>query len=262
MKSDRYFRDPEQTQRALARYAQLVGGKGEKAWSIAESKLDLYRQAAIAFDDDAEDGLRRSTHEGIFEHLRRWYGVGRNGRLWDASTAFDALISCQRASRGGSLTLLGLDDEGNQQAVIGCLERMRELKQIRSGAYPIMAVSKNLHFFNPKLFVIYDNDIVLKKVYRVFREDWNACYDGIIVRIPDDGITFYLAYLLWAGRMISSAYGSFMGDFADWFIAAVENERNDAASYRGELQSYFAAAFEFVVIGAAHLEADSGTCGM
>jgi len=119
MKADHYFRDCELTRRALARYAQLVGGKGEKAWSIAESKLDLYRQAALAFGADTDDHVRRSTHEGIFEHLRRWYGVGRNGKLWEAGTAFDVLMnSCQPVSRSSGLTLAGMDDESSQQAVV------------------------------------------------------------------------------------------------------------------------------------------------
>jgi len=30
-----------------------------------------------------------------------------------------------------------------------------------------MAVSKTLHFFNPRLFAIYDNDIVLKNLAKV-----------------------------------------------------------------------------------------------
>jgi len=121
-----------------------------------------------------------------------------------------------------------------------------------------MAISKNLHFFNPKLFVIYDNDVVLKKVYRAFREDWNASYDGITVSIADDGIAFYLAYLVWGCRMVGGAHGVFMNDFADWFIASAENERDDAALDREALRSYFAAAFEFVVIGASYLEGSGG----
>src|SRR5207253_1492757 len=105
--------------------------------------LDLYRHAAIAFGGSADEFTRRARHETIFQHLRRWWGVGRNGRLWDAATAFDVLKNeCQQASRTNGLTLTLLENRSNQQAVVECLESMRGLKKLRSGNYPIMAVSK------------------------------------------------------------------------------------------------------------------------
>jgi hypothetical protein len=261
MKAERYFQDPKMTRKALARYARLVAGKGEKAWSIAESKLGLYRHAAIAFSGTGDESARRSRHETLFGHLRSWWGVGRNGLLWDAAKVFDVLTNeCQAGSRSNGLRLTALENRSNQQAVVQCLKNIRGLKQLRSGQYPIMAVSKNLHFFNPRLFVIYDNDIVLKKVYRVFGEDWNSCYDRISVNTDDKGIAFYLAYLLWGGQVTGNAYPTFMDEFAGWFIAAVRSEGEDAEAYRNELRSFFATAFEFVVIGATYLERGSKSC--
>lgn len=261
MNSERFFTEPEMMRKALARYAQLVGGKGEKAWSISESKLGLYRHAATAFAGTTDECTRRSSHETVYEHLRRWWGVGRNGTLWDAATIFGVLTNQgQPCSRSAGLTLPSLEDRASQKAVIECLESMKWLKQLRSGRYPIMAVSKNLHFFNPRLFVIYDNDIVLKKVYRVFRSDWNSCYARIGVDSDDAGIDFYLAYLLWGGHMIRNAYVNFMDDFADWFIKAVMQEGDNAEDFHDELRVSFATAFEFIVIGAAHLERASVPC--
>jgi hypothetical protein len=261
MTSEIYFQNPEMTRKALARYARLVGGKGEKSWSIAESKLGLYRHAATAFTGTASESTRRSSHGILFGHLRSWWGLGRNGTLWDASTAFDVQINeCEPCFRRNGLTLTSLEDKSNQQAVVECLENMRGVKQLRSGSYPIMALSKNLHFYNPRLFAIYDNDIVLKKVYRIFRADWNSCYRGIVVNSDDEGIAFYLAYLLWGGQMIREAYASFMDDFADWFIEAVRIGGDRAEDFRDELRLSLATAFEFVVIGAAHLERTSKSC--
>ena len=170
------------------------------------------------------------------------------------------MTECKPCSRRNGLTLASLEARSNQQAVVECLESMKGLKQLRSGSYPIMAVSKNLHFFNPRLFAIYDNDIVLKKVYRVFRTDWNSCYDEISVKTHDEGIAFYLAYLLWGGHLIRKAYASFMDDFADWFIETVRTEGEQAEDFRDQLRLSLAVAFEFVMIGAAHLERAGNPC--
>jgi len=136
---------------------------------------------------------------------------------------------------------------------------MRGLKWLRSRKFPIMAVEKTLHFFNPRLFAIYDNDIVLKKVYRVFKSDWDSCYDKIGADVTDKGIEFYLAYLLWGGSMIRSAYPTLMEDFAAWFIETVSKERN-AEDFRDELRASYATAFEFITIGAAYLESAGVPC--
>jgi hypothetical protein len=259
MRSEPYFQDPKVTRAALQRYAHFASVKGEKAWSIAESKLDLYRSAVIAFGR-VDQSTRKSRHETVFRHLRSWYGVGRNGMLCDASTVFSVLTNgCQSCSRSSGVTLTSLAEKSNQQAVVDCLKSMRGLKRLRSGTFPIMAVSKTLHFFNPRLFTIYDNHIVLKKVYRVFRTDWDSCYDKIGADVNDDWIKFYLAYLLWGGSMIRSAYPTLMENFAAWFIETVSKQRN-AEDFRDELRVSYATAFEFIIIGAAYLEAAGVSC--
>jgi hypothetical protein len=45
-----------------------------------------------------------------------------------------------------------------------------------------------------------------------------------------------------------------MEDFAAWFIETVSKKRN-AEDFRGELRLSYATAFEFIIIGAAYLEA-------
>jgi hypothetical protein len=260
MRSEPYFQDPKRTRAALARYAHFASAKGEKAWSIAESKLDLYRDAVIAYASHADESTRKSSHEAVFGRLRSWWGVGRNGMLWDAATVLSVLTDkCQPCSRSNGLTLRSLESTPNQQAVVECMDRMRGLKKLRSSKFPIMAVSKTLHFFNPRLFVIYDNDIVLNKVYRVFRSDWKSCRDRIGADVHDEGIAFYLAYLLWGSYMICNAHPTLMEDFAAWFIETVSKERN-AEDFRDELRVSYATAFEFIIIGASYREAAGVPC--
>jgi len=254
MKSARYFENSRMTRKALAAYARFANGRGEKAWSIAQSKLKLYRDALIAFAGTANDGTKRASHEKIFGQLRSSWGLGRNGtELWQAAIVFDVLTNhCHPCSRSSRLTLATLEDEPDQKVVLGCLKSMRGLKKLRSGNYPVMAVSKNLHFFNPRLFVIYDNDVILGRVYRVFKEDWIACYRRFRPT-ADEWLNFYVAYLLWASHMVRKSHERLMEDFADWFIQTVSDEA-DAQDFRNELRLSYATAFEFIVIGAAQLE--------
>jgi hypothetical protein len=51
-----------------------------------------------------------------------------------------------------------------------------------------------------------------------------------------------------------------MEDFADWFIETVAEGGEDAESFRDELRMSFGTAFEFVVIGATHLEGVTIPC--
>jgi len=87
-----------------------------------------------------------------------------------------------------------------------------------------------------------------------FRSDWNSCYNKIGADVNDKEIKFYLAYLLWGSSMIRSAYPTLMEDFAAWFIETVSKERK-ADAFRDELRVSYATAFEFIIIGAAYLEA-------
>ncbi len=258
MKSASYFTNPEMTREALRKYAALTQKWG---WPIGESKLDLYRHGVVAFGGTADEATRRQSHQEISGHLRSYWGVGRKGTLWDARTTFDVLNSrCGACSCTSGLTLLTLGDEPSQRAVLDCLESVRGLKRLGSGSYPVMAVSKNLHFFNQRLWVIYDNEIVVKKVYRAFRRDWNSLYGDLAVDTGDEGIDFYLAYLLWASRSIRTGYRRLMDDFAEWFIGAVRDEGGKADDFRDELRLSYATAFEFIAIGAAHLEGAGVPC--
>lgn len=173
MRSERYFQQPHLTQQALARYAEL---SAEWGWPIGESKLALYRHAAIAFGGRADETTRRASHGVVSEHLRGYWQVGRRGTLWDASATFDVLAGeCGACARDSGVSLLTVAGEPEQRAVLECLESLRGLKALASGRYPVMAVSKNLHFFHPGLFPIYDTAVVVRKVYRgLASRGWNT----------------------------------------------------------------------------------------
>lgn len=259
MKISPYFEETKQLT-ALNRYAEFTTARN-RDWSIGESKLDMYRLAKRAFDGKSEENCRRGEFDKIYGNLKSWWRISRNGNLASAEMTF-ALLSkeCLDCSRSKGLTLMNLREASSQQIVVDCLREVRELKKLKSGAFPVMAVSKFLHFFNPKLFVIWDREIIYGEVYPVFRQDWNAAYRDIKVGTDDEWMKFYLAYLLWAGKSVQECSQKSMQCFSNWFVDIVSSGR-DAEDFRRELQTYYATAFEFVAIGAAYLEKNNGKPG-
>ncbi len=241
----------------MDRYALFTTTK-KRDWSISE-KLDLYRAAVQAFDSAADERSRRRHFDRIYRDLKRWWGIARNGSLAAPETIFALLTDeCGACSRISGMTLMDVQNRCNQAAVVECLRKVRVFKKLKSDDYPVMAVSKFLHFFNPRLFVIWDRAVVLEKVYGVFRRDWDSSYRDIKVPTDDNWMKFYLAYLLWAGKAIH-AHG-LMDGFATWFVEAVSSEP-EAEDFRQELKHYYATAFEFIAIGSALLENKGNGCG-
>jgi len=234
---------------ALDRYAVFTASK-RRGWSIRESKYNLYQVAKQTFGVGVGENVRRQHFGTIYDNLRGWWRIGRNGSLLSPSEVFDLLMTdeCEACSRSSSISVATLPNTSSQTAIVNCLRRVRGLKKLKS-EYPVMAVSKFLHFFNPNLFVIWDREVILGKVYRVFRDDWDAAYKDIKVETDDKMMRFYPAYLLWAARAIAEGGCQLIEDFATWFAKTAE-----APDCRQEMTSYYATAFEFIVIGATLLE--------
>jgi hypothetical protein len=61
-----------------------------------------------------------------------------------------------------------------------------------------MAVSKFIHFYNPSLFPIYDNEVVEYKVFARFRTDYREFCDGAGLDSSANGADFLRNYVCWA----------------------------------------------------------------
>ncbi len=135
---------------------------------------------------------------------------------------------------------------------------MRAIKQNKH--YPLMTVSKFLHFYNPELFPIYDNAVIWDKVFRRFRDDFrDFCLAAKIsyeIAMNDDTGKFLHYYTLWASSLLSAAHAGFMEVFADWLD---KDPRTRLPEWRFDPRTLYATAFEFTVIGA---EAESQITGM
>jgi hypothetical protein len=116
-----------------------------------------------------------------------------------------------------------------------------------------MAMSKYLHFFNPMLFPIYDNEWVRKKVLNVFAADWDRvenCSVSSSARVQT-----YARYLMLAHNCMSGAAQNAMQIFVEWLSRNSETTRG-GSELAPAIHRFYAAVFEFVAIGAALLELD------
>jgi hypothetical protein len=134
------------------------------------------------------------------------------------------------------------------------LETMQDIK--RNQGYPIMIVSKFLHFYNPALFPIYDTGVIYNKVLKGYwRSDFrDFCTDKGLrygVFMERDTIDFLPAYMLWASSLLSAAHGSFMQVFTDWLA---EQPVADLSRRKFDATTLYARAFEYTAVGAAKAE--------
>jgi hypothetical protein len=247
-----FFRDPFY-ERALAKYAEVAKTRN---WQI-RNKLQMYQWAKEAFGSDLSDDRKRAVFNNIYNNFRSYWQVFRNARggYWSADETFDALSrDCRVVSRQSGVNLLTLTADSEQsRALVACLDSLRNLK--RTQGYPCMPVAKFTHFFNPMLFPIYDYEVIWKRVLDgVFRSDyreWCAAH-GTHSRADMDSARLNLNYTLMAADMIRRADGEFMDFFARWFCQQAAGEP-DGHRVLDDMKSYYATAFEFVAIGAAHL---------
>ncbi len=155
------------------------------------------------------------------------------------------------------MSLASLTEEDMQARIIPCLRRVKDLKKLRSGEPAVMTFSKFLHFFNPKLFPIYDNAVVRNRVFIAFHEDWMGFCSRSGLDPETTGVDLYANYMRWAAELLAGADSRLADTFAAWFSSRIESSE-DSLDVFGELRVYQATAFEFIAIGAALLEEDKG----
>jgi hypothetical protein len=122
-----------------------------------------------------------------------------------------------------------------------------------------------LHFFNAKLFPIYDTRVVSNEVLgRAFASDWNEFYSDFqptAMRLfqakwgstETKGLQDPTTYIAWANSLIRQRHASLMDDFSQWFMATVGASQAER-SLLPQITEYYATAFEFMAIGATYLE--------
>jgi hypothetical protein len=248
------FLHPERIRKHLESYRRITQSKG-RGWWLSE-KVRLYALAEQAFDPDRAD---LDAFAEIHRTLRGYWQVFRNGTGWTPRRALRVLMSppCQTCSRT-RLDLPTLGQTRDVAALWACLAAFSGIKTLPRGNVSPMAVSKFFHFFNPRLFPIFDRAFVRNRVFPLCRplideSKWRWRDQTAPLECDsryERGLGEYLHYVLWAadsfGGMDTAAL---MSVFTSQFSAMLEAEGRDTSPPSG-LETYFAAAFEFVVIGA------------
>ena len=234
--------------RALDAYSRSAA----PAWSVA-AKLKLYDLSRCAFPSNGTHDERTfSAFETIYDELRRCWQVFRssvNASPWPAKTVYRMLRDeFAGFSRCQPVTLPTFNTSPQSGFLLPRLAAMRGIKS--NANYPDMTVSKFLHFYNPKLFPIYDTDVVCNKVFKRFK----VCYQQVestanAMSAGGDGV-FLLNYIRWASSLMKGAHPGFMLEFVSWVESEVPPRQFEAIG-RQTVSELYATAFEFTAIGAA-----------
>jgi hypothetical protein len=236
---------------ALDRYVQFAGSAG---WSIPH-KVELYEAGGIAGDPTISDAERRAAFRTIHGNLASSWQVFRPvgaSRCWSSDQIFDRLVASD-SSLARAKGMRASDVPRGSRDLVGALERLRPLKP--GNHYPTMAVSKFAHFANPRLVPIYDEAIVWKVAFAEYKPVFDAyCYS--VALDPDAwGARFLECYVAWAGSCVKRD-PALLPTFAAWMRETVGTL---PARVDREIETYEAAAFEMIFIGAAYLAQDRRT---
>jgi len=243
-----YFETDLQQRRALDAVAQ-------KRWLDPGGNLDLYEASKCAFDPSSSAVEAFRAFERIYKELAgpSWQVFRPRSPerdCWPPRQIFETIRrEFSEFPWGSPVNLLTFPKSGARPRLESCLAKMQGIKPKKG--YPHMTVSKFLHFYNPGLFPIYDNEAIWEGVFKRFRNEFRGfCRSARIPydrAINDDTATFLLYYMDWASFLLSAAHEAFMPVFVDWLdtqpAAGLRQRRFDPATL-------YATAFEFTAIGA------------
>jgi len=171
MRLCRYFETQDGQKRALEACRNFLSAKD---WAV-EDRLKLYDASRHAFNSAVQPGDALKWFRQIYDDLVRpapagGWGIARNasGPLWSAEKAFQMIKAEFSGFRwGGHLPLPNFHNSSTKGALLASLEKMRSFKPVAK--WPVMPVSKVLHFYNPELFPVYDNEVIWNKVLKRFK---------------------------------------------------------------------------------------------
>ncbi len=243
---------PEGQRSALEEYGRFAGVKG---WTIGE-KMEMYKASREAFDPSVPyEQAFKTFREKIYKKLSQWqwYRPYSLGECWDPQKIFQTTrTEFAQFAWGGPIVLSNFMGSSKLEALVASLLTMREIKP--NTDYPTMAVSKFLHPYNPALFLIYDTDVIWKKVLATcFRTEFDqfCSMSSLPYSATKDSAELLRSYMCWAGSLVASA-PNFMDIFADWLGKQPGGEASKTKR-KFEASSLYSTAFEFTIIGAAKL---------
>ena len=208
-------------------------------------QLEMYEAASGAFRGNGNLAGFGTVYAG----LKKWK-VGRAGTLLSPETILDRYRNLSlelRTKRLSSLT------PADWPLVWDALRQLKDIKQTKKGEPRVMAVSKFLHFWNPRLFVICDQQEVEGFVFghhwlRAQLESMAvARHVGETVVARESGLGQYLKLMALASEFVRSNPG-----ILPEFARTVRTFARGAA-VPPDIETYEATAVEWCLIGLAEM---------
>ena len=214
----------------------------------------MYEAFALITDPSNADYPR--FEKDVYGMLKSYWQVFRPhdvAECWPPDKIFHTILrEFSEFAWHGPVTLANFLNHDQQPLLHPRLSKMKTLKPNKG--YPIMAVSKFLHFYNPGLFPIYDDAVIWRLVLeKRFNRDFRRFHAERSLRYEtDDTVEWLVNYISFASWMLSSAaHPEFMRVFAEWLSVQPRCQ-----GVGGKLigTGLYAMAFEYTIIGAAAAE--------
>lgn len=206
-------------------------------WKL-DDKVRLYEWAKDAFKQNVALQQREEKFKLVYGDLKSWQ-VFRNGQQYLSCQELFSLLNTDTCLACSTERVTLLDWENNSLSIAECIEKVKNIKINRSGKYSVMALSKFLHFFNPKLFPIFDHEYIGKKVLHNKHLDTASDYLKFMGSIA----TLF--------RETENNLQDRMRYFQEWFYQKWSQEPNRrVVALRLEyLSEYYPLLFDFISIG-------------
>jgi len=208
-------------------------------------QLRMYVAAARAFGESGQ----LEHFEDVYQGLKKWK-VGRAGVLLPCKTVFERLTGLDPRLQKQRLSALAPAD---WPMVWDALCRLKDVKQTKKGEPRVMAVSKFLHFWNPRLFVICDQEEVEGFVFghhwlKTQCEGVNvARHVGEAAVAREPSLEGYLKVLALASEFVK-ANPHILPEFA-WTVRSLVG----GAAVPADIETYEATAAEWCLVGLAEM---------
>lgn len=239
MPLNQYFNSKE-IKKTFAAHSSFIIPKPE--WHY-KNRLKLYALADIAFGGPSE--MRAQAFYDLFTHLSAKWQLIRPAKHFMAWQDIYTLLTkdCLSCSKSNQINLTNIHTYPEAKGqILKCLITLRNIKTLPLKTPSIMAISKLLHFYNPKLFPIYDGKFVERGILKTFSADWKNF--TTYPKISDLNLQKYLKYIYFGNHLIKGQNKLIKREFRKHL------KTHAVDLYSDKLQNYYSLSFEFLALGA------------
>jgi hypothetical protein len=243
--------DPNTMDRALSAFHDRYVVNARRAWDI-DHHVRLWAEAQTAFANCNAGGFGK-----VYGELRSHWQIarGKGAIMASPDEVFKLLCDLPTSLRQIRLTDLNESAAPDLRVVVAAME---SVKQSKGGESSIMAISKVLHFLNPRLFVIVDRGMVWNwalnhlwvwRPIEATREALRPLLPGMCETSKTGACDplSYVAILVWAGRLLRDN-PAVSESFARFLRSKCSN-----GPLPPDLATYDAVAVEWLLLGMVEL---------